>query len=254
LIYASGIPTIVLSFKEIPMFKTNFRIFTLSLLTSFVGSMATAQEASSEVELNAISSEEAAQGWKLLFDGKTTKGWHNYRKDTVGSGWKVIDGALVRAEKGAGDILTNEEYGAFELSLDYKISPAGNSGVIYHVKNTGNTPWQTGPEIQIQDNIDGHDPQKCGWLYQLYPSEVDATKPPGQWNTLRVVITPDKCEHYMNGVKYCEYVKGSDDWKKKVAASKFSKFEGFGEPTEGYLCLQDHNDEVAYRNIKIRPL
>ncbi len=204
--------------------------------------------------LNTLTAEETSTGWKLLFDGKTTAGWHNYKKDTVSDGWKIIDGALVRAEKGAGDILTDDEYGAFELSLEFKISPSGNSGVIYHVKNTGNTPWQTGPEIQVQDNVAGHDPQKCGWLYQLYPSTVDATKPAGQWNQLRVVISPTKCEHFMNGVKYCEYVKGSEDWKQKVAASKFAAFKGFGEPTEGFLCLQDHNDEVAYRNIKIRPL
>jgi len=204
--------------------------------------------------LNALSAEDLSQGWKLLFDGKTTDGWHNYKKDSVSDGWKVIDGALVMSRKGSGDILTNDEYGSFELSLDYKIFPAGNSGLIYHVKNTGDTPWMTGPEVQIQDNVDGHDPQKAGWLYQLYPADVDATKPAGEWNNLRIVITPEKCEHYMNGVKYCEYVKGSADWKAKVAASKFSNFAGFGEPTEGFVCLQDHNDEVAYRNIRIRPL
>jgi len=204
--------------------------------------------------LNTLTAREKAEGWKLLFDGKTMNGWTNYRKDTVSDGWKVIDGAMVMSRKGSGDITTVDEYGAFELSLEYKISPAGNSGLMYHVKPTASTPWQTGPEVQIQDNVDGHDPQKSGWLYQLYPSEVDATKPAGQWNQLRIVITPTKCEHYMNGVKYCEYVKGSDDWKAKVAASKFKAFEGFGEPTSGYIALQDHNDEVAFRNVKIRVL
>jgi len=230
-----------------------FRVAAFSIFALAISSVTSAQDAAT-TEINSLSSSEREQGWKLLFDGKTTEGWHNYKKETIGEGWKVIDGVLVRAAKGAGDILTNEEYGAFEFSLDFKISPGGNSGVIYHVKNTGKTPWQTGPEIQIQDNVDGHDPQKCGWLYQLYSSDVDATKPAGEWNTLRVVITPEKCEHYMNGVKYCEYVKGGDDWKKKVAASKFAAFKGFGEATEGYVCLQDHNDEVAYRNIKIRSL
>ena len=226
-------------------------LFALTLICPLMSSQA---EDSASVTLNTLTPAEVKDGWKLLFDGKTTAGWHNYKKDTVNEGWKIMDGALVMTQKGSGDIVTNDEYGAFELSLDFKISPAGNSGVIYHVKNTASTPWQTGPEIQIQDNVAGHDPQKCGWLYQLYPSAVDATKPAGQWNTLRVVITPTKCEHYMNGVKYCEYVKGSADWKQKVAASKFSAFKGFGEATEGLLCLQEHNDEVAYRNIKIRPL
>jgi len=203
---------------------------------------------------NTLTDAEAKGGWKLLFDGKSTEGWTNYKKDSVSDGWKIVDGALVMSRKGSGDIVTKDEYGAFELTLDFKICSGGNSGVMYHVKPTGATPWITGPEIQVQDNVAGHDPQKAGWLYQLYSSDVDATKPAGEWNTLRVVISPTKCEHYMNGVKYCEYVKGSEDWKQKVAASKFSQFAGFGEATEGMICLQDHNDEVAYRNIKLRSL
>ncbi len=226
-------------------------VFACVVMTTL--SPVTAEETSSTSgELNELTEAEARGGWKLLFDGKTTKGWQNYRKETVSEGWKIIDGALVMSQKGAGDIVTREEYGSFELTLDFKIGKSGNSGLMYHVKDTGDTPWKTGPEVQIQDNVDGHDPQKCGWLYQLYKSDVDATKPAGEWNTLRIVITPTKCEHYMNGVKYCEYVKGSDDWKQRVAASKFSAFKGFGEATEGRICLQDHNDEVAYRNIKIR--
>ncbi len=156
--------------------------------------------------------------------------------------------------EGGGDIVTKDQYRAFELSIEFKISPAGNSGIMYHVLEKGGAPWHTGPEIQIQDNKEGHDPQKCGWLYQLYPATVDATKPAGEWNQLKVLITPEKCVHEMNGVKYCEYVKGSKDWDEKVAASKFAKMEGFGKATEGYICLQDHGNRVAYRNIKIRPI
>ncbi len=205
---------------------------------------------------NTLSDQERADGWRLLFDGESTEGWHNYKKmgEPVSDGWKVIDGELTMTRKGSGDILTNEEFGAFELSLEYRISPGGNSGVMYHVKNTGKTPWQTGPEIQIQDNVQGHDPQKSGWLYQLYRTDVDATNPAGQWNHLRIVITPDRCEHHMNGVKYVEYVKGSEDWKQRVAASKFKAFEGFGEATSGHICLQDHGNEVAFRNVKVRQL
>jgi len=234
------------------MLRRFFTIAALALALSLSLSVVNADDAASTN--NSLTSEEKADGWKLLFDGETTDGWHNYRQDKINDGWKVIDGALVMTGGGSGDIVTQDEYGAFELSLDFKISPAGNSGVIYHVASSGDTPWMTGPEIQIQDNVKGHDPQKCGWLYQLYPSDVDATKPAGEWNTLRVVITPEKCEHYMNDVKYCEYVKGSDDWKEKVAASKFAAFKGFGEPTKGSICLQDHNDRVEYRNIKIRTL
>jgi len=212
--------------------------------------------ASAEEKLNELTAEESSQGWKLLFDGKSTAGWHNYKKQgaEVGPGWKIADGALTRADKGAGDILTNGEYDAFELKLEFSISPGGNSGVMYHVQETEGAPWQTGPEIQIQDNNDGHDPQKCGWLYQFYSTDKDATKPAGEWNELRILITPEKCEHVMNGVKYFEYVKGSDDWNERLAKSKFKAFPNFGKPTKGFICLQDHGNLVAYRNIKIRPI
>jgi hypothetical protein len=203
---------------------------------------------------NTLTEAEQAAGWKLLFDGKTTTGWRNYKKDSLGPGWKVEDGSLVRAGNGAGDILTVDQYDAFEFSVDYNISKGGNSGLMYHVTETGGAPWHTGPEIQIQDNKDGHDPQKSGWLYQLYSSEKDATKPAGEWNTLRILITPEKCQQFMNGEKYCEYVKGSDDWNERVAKSKFAKMAEFGKPTKGFICLQDHGNLVSFRNIKIRPI
>lgn len=207
-----------------------------------------------EEKPNTLTEKEAAAGWKLLFDGKTTAGWKGYKKDEVGAGWKVENGALVRAANGAGDILTKDQYDAFELSLQYKISPGGNSGVMFHVTEEGSTPWQTGPEIQVQDNKDGHDPQKAGWLYQLYKADTDATKPAGEWNTLRIVINPKKSEVFMNGTKYYDFVKGSPDWNERVAKSKFGKMPHFGKPTKGYIALQDHGNLVSYRNIKIRPI
>lgn len=218
------------------------------------GLFAQAAVAADGAPLNTLTAEEQSAGWKLLFDGKSTEQFRNYKKDAVGPGWKIIDGALTREDKGAGDIITKEQYGAFELSLEFNISKGGNSGVMYHVRETENAPWQTGPEIQIQDNVDGHDPQKCGWLYQFYQSEVDATKPAGEWNQLRIVISPAKCEHYMNGKKYFEYQIGSDDWNARLAKSKFAKFANFGKFDTGHICLQDHGNLVAYRNIKIRPL
>ena len=113
---------------------------------------------------------------------------------------------------------------------------------MFHVTEEGATPWQTGPEIQVQDNKDGHDPQKAGWLYQLYQADTDATKPAGEWNTLRVIISPEKSETFMNGTKYYEFVKGSKDWDERVAKSKFAKFPSFGKPTKGYIALQDHGN------------
>lgn len=213
---------------------------------------------------NTLTDQEKKAGFKLLFDGRTTDGWRSFKRDTINPKWKVVDGALTRAESGAGDILTREQYGAFELLIDWKIAPGGNSGIMFHVTEDEGTPWMTGPEIQVQDNKGGHDPQKAGWLYQLYqpPKDprtgepVDATKPAGEWNTMRILIAPAgrKSQIYMNGVKYAEFEKGSDDWNQRVARSKFGGMKSFGKPTRGYISLQDHGDEVAYRNIKIRAI
>ena len=125
---------------------------------------------------------------------------------------------------------------------------------MFHVTEEAERPWQTGPEVQILDNVAGHDPNKAGWLYQLYVPDVDATKPAGEWNELRLVVTPEKCETWMNGTKYYEFVKGSADWNARVAKSKFAAMPLFGTATRGHICLQDHGDTVAFRNIRIRPL
>ncbi|MHB1034194.1 MAG: 3-keto-disaccharide hydrolase [Pirellulales bacterium] len=214
---------------------------------------AAAEEASQDKAApNTLTAAEKKAGWKLLFDGKTTNGWRNYRSKTIKPAWKAIDGQLVLTGAGGGDILTADKYGAFELSLEYKIGKAGNSGIMFAVTEEGGAPWHTGPEIQLQDNKDGTDPEKSGWLYQLYKPNTDATKPVGQWNQIRLVMTPKKSEVYMNGQKYYEFVQGSKDWDERVAQSKFAKMPGFGKATSGYICLQEHGHEIAFRNIKIR--
>ena len=204
---------------------------------------------------------QAAGDWQVLFDGNSLDHFRNYQSDTVNEGWKIVDGAVTRmvdkssAKKSrVGDLITKEKYGAFELELEFKISSGGNSGLMYHVTEDNEKPWHSGPEIQIIDNVGGKDGQKTGWLYQMYSTETDATKPAGQWNHLRIVISPAKCEHYVNGTKYFEYVKGSDDWNKRVAASKFSKQKNFGLAKSGHICLQDHGNEVAFRNIRVKRL
>lgn len=205
---------------------------------------------------------EQQAGWRLLFDGQTTRGWRNFRKDTISDGWTVRDGALVRTAGGAGNIITTEQFDNFELSIEYRIAPGGNSGIGFHVTEEGNDPWFIGPEIQIQDNQKGRDGQKSGWLYQLYKpgidpatgQTVDATRPAGQWNHVQLRITAAGCEINMNGFRYAQFEIGSDDWNRRVAASKFSKSPLFGKAGKGHICLQDHGDEVAYRNIKVREL
>ncbi len=212
--------------------------------------------------VNTLTDEEKKAGWKLLFDGKSTDGWHNFKKDTVNVGWQVKDGTLAVVDpKKAGDLVTKDEFDWFELSLEYNISKGGNSGIMYHITNAGGAMWATGPEIQLQDNIEWHDPELSGWLYALYKPPVDpktnkpldATKPPGEWNHVRVVITPEKCEHYMNGVKYFEYVLGSDDFKARVAKSKFGRMQTFAKFDKGFIGLQGDHGQVAFRNITSPP-
>ncbi len=226
---------------------------------SLVLAMLLASTATAEPAVNTLTESEKKSGWKLLFDGETTDGWRNYKRDSISDGWRVVDGAITRVGKGAGDIVSAKQYDAFELSLEYQISKAGNSGVMFHVHENANSPWHTGPEIQVQDNVDGHDPQKSGWLYQLYKpgndqsgNTIDSTRPAGEWNELYIRINGNDCEVCMNGVRYYHFKLGDKNWEQKVSASKFTKFDDFGNTGSGHICLQDHGNKVAYRNIKVR--
>lgn len=211
---------------------------------------------------NSLSESEKRAGWTLLFDGKTTAGWRNYKHDKISDGWEVNDGALTRVGAQAGDIITLDQYDNFELSIEYKISPKGNSGIMFRVSEEGKASWQTGPEIQVQDNVAGGDPQKSGWLYQLYQPAIDpgtkqpldATRPAGEWNHIHLCVTQDVCVIIFNGMRYAEFQIGSDDWNARVAKSKFKVYPQFGKVQQGHICLQDHGNEVAYRNIKLRKL
>ena len=228
------------------------------LLPGLIALTFTAHLFAADAPLNELTAAEKAAGWKLLFDGKDASvSWRGYKKDKLPDDWKVEDGALVR--HGGGDIITKEEFESFELSIDWKISEGGNSGVMFKVQETGPAPYYTGPEAQILDNVKGHDPQKAGWMYGLYPASEDKTKPVGEWNTFvlkcqKTAAGTYKCEHWMNGTKYVEYEIGSADWAEKVAKSKFANWAGFGKAGKGHICLQDHGNEVAFRNIKIREL
>jgi hypothetical protein len=224
-----------------------------SLIVSSIVAFVVASAIAAELPRVEFTDEEIAAGWTPLFDGSdASPWWRGYKKEGLPPEWKVEDGALVR--RGGGDIITREKFENFELSIEWKISEGGNSGIMFRVQETDGPPYVTGPEAQIQDNVKGKDPQKAGWLYQFYQSEKDATKPAGQWNLFKLVVNRNKCEHWMNGVKYFEYEIGSADWKEKLAKSKFAKMPGFATTAKGHICLQDHGDVVAFRNIKIRVL
>jgi hypothetical protein len=213
--------------------------------------------------INVLTEEEKAAGWRLLFNGASLAGWRNFKRDDIRPGWQVRDGVLICADpNNAGDIITAEQFGAFELQLEYNISEAGNSGIMFHVTEAGGAAWASGPEFQLEDNVKAKDPIRCGWLYGLYqpPDDpktgkpLDATKPVGQWNQVRLVVSPEKSEHWINGVKYFEYVMGSEDFNARVAKSKFGRMPLFAKAGTGHIALQGDHGQVSFRNIKIRPL
>jgi len=222
-----------------------------------------AAETAEAAQANTLSDEEKKAGWKLLFDGKGLDGWHSFKMDSVRPGWQVKEGVLTCADpRNAGDLCTNDKYDWFELQIDYNITPAGNSGIMYHVTDEGRAAWATGPEVQLEDNAAAADPVRCGWLYALYQppldpktgKTLDATKPAGQWNHIRLLISPEKCVHEVNGVKYFEYVLGSDDFRQRVAKSKFGKMPLFAQSNSGYITLQGDHGQVSFRDIKVRPI
>jgi hypothetical protein len=159
-----------INIEEPPMSRSRFTPVSILLIA-----LAVLSSQAKAADPNTLSVSEEKAGWQLLFDGESTDGWRSYRQNTISDGWVVEDGALVRKD-GAGDIITTDQYEWFELSIEYKISPEGNSGIMFHVTEENDAPWQSGPEIQVQDNVAGHDPQLSGWLYQLYPSMTDATR------------------------------------------------------------------------------
>jgi cytochrome c551/c552 len=235
------------------------------------------EEAVSENTPRSSAAEQTAGEWRDLFDGKSLDGWRNYGRETSSvEKWRVEDGELTLAQDGAfpmwgliksvmigggsNDLIYHrEKFKNFELSLEWKISENGNSGIFYLVADeTEKTPWLTGVEMQVLHN-EGHSDGKiithrAGDLYDLIAAEPETVRGPGQWNEVRIRIQNNRIEHWLNGVKVVEVTRGSDTWNDLVAASKFSDMPRFGKSDEGYIVLQDHGDPVWYRNIRVRDL
>jgi hypothetical protein len=205
----------------------------------------------------AMSGNDKAAGWTVLFDGSSAAAWRGYRSATLPAGWSVVDGALTRTGAG-GDIVTRAEYSNFELTLEWKIAPGGNSGIMYRVTEDNEATYESGPEMQVLDDAahpdGGSRLTAAGACYGLYPSPAGIVKPAGEWNRVRILVAGSHVEHWLNGVKVAEYSLGSAEWKAKVAASKFSQWPGYGKAARGRIALQDHGDSVAYRDIRIREL
>jgi hypothetical protein len=195
--------------------------------------------------------------WHSLFDGGSLDAWRGYRSDRVPTGWQVVDGALARVAK-AGDLITREVFGDFELALEWSVAEGGNSGIMYRVTEDAAETYQTGPEMQVLDDARHPDGRSrltaAGAVYALYPAPAGVVKPAGEWNAARIVVRRNHVEHWLNGVEVAAYELGSPDWKARVAASKFRNWPGYGRAAAEHIALQDHGDRVSYRHIRIRPI
>ena len=196
--------------------------------------------------------------WRVLFDGTSLDAWRGYKTDKVPSGWRIADGSLVK-DASVGDIVSKDEFGDFELELEWKIGEAGNSGIFYRGTEQYDHIYWSAPEYQLLDDIKAADNKTrltcAGAAYALYPSPAGHLKRVGEWNRTRIIAKGAHVEHWLNGVKLLEYELWSPDWEAKVKSSKFAMYPNFGGAKKGHIGLQgDHNGALAFRNIRVREI
>jgi len=203
--------------------------------------------------------------WISLFDGKTFDGWHGFNKTGPIQNWAIEEGAMVclgaAADAHGGDIVTNADYENFELKWEWKISKAGNSGVMYHVIEDAkySAPYQTGPEYQMIDDVDFpeklEDWQKTGADYAMHVANNKKTlKPVGEWNSSKIVFNKGRVEHWLNGEKIVEFQAWDAEWTKKKTEGKWKDYPGYGSAKTGRIALQDHGNKAYFKNIMIKAL
>jgi Domain of Unknown Function (DUF1080) len=218
---------------------------------------------SSHKTMKTDKSQTNTDGWTTLFDGRTLNGWHSYQNKQT-QNWSAKDGVLHCAGSGDNttathaDLVTNDTFQNFELSIDWKISPQGNSGILYMVQETMPSSYQTGPEYQVIDDT-GYpekleDWQHTGANYAMNPAPTAKYKPAGEWNHTRIIVNNGHVEHWLNGNKIVEYELWSDDWKARKAAGKWKDTPEYGMNKTGHIALQDHGSEAWFKNIKIHRL
>lgn len=196
--------------------------------------------------------------WRVLFDGRNLDAWRGYQKPDVPPGWNLVDGTLAKSTPVA-DIMSKEEFGDFELEMDWKIGEAGNSGIFYRATEEYDHIYWSGPEYQLLDDIKASDNKTrltcAGSAYGLYPSPEGHLKPVGEWNRTRIIVRGAHVEHWLNDFKLLEYEFWSPDWEAKVKGSKFDAWPNYGRARKGHIGMQgDHNGVLAFRNIRIREL
>ncbi len=220
-------------------------------------------ELNKDAPANTITEEEKENGWQLLFNGKDFSSWHGYNMDEVPDSWIIEDHAMTMTTKGGGesqDIITGEVYDDFALNIEYKLTEAANSGIIFQVKEDPKYkyPYETGPEFQIIDeegyNGKLEDWQISGANYAMYTPQVKAYKPVGEWNHILLVVNGNHVTHMLNGKVVVEYDKYSDEWQKLRKSGKWNDYPDYGKFDEGHISLQNHGSKVWFRNIKIKEL
>lgn len=222
-----------------------------------------------DVPPNTLTQQETDEGWILLFDGETTDGWRGYNKDSFpDGGWVIEDGTLKVEGAGTGeaggeggDIIFDQQFQNFHLSLEWKVSEGGNSGIFYLGQELENRPiWHSAPEMQILDNANHPDAmlgedgnRQAGSLYDLIPADPQNFKGHGEWNKAEVLVYRGTVVHFQNGEPVVEYHLGTPAWDEMINKSKFADYSNvFGKFGPGYISLQDHGDDVWFRNIKLR--
>lgn len=239
---------------------------TIGLLCSFLSIYA--QKTAVTTTFNVLTVQEKREGWKLLFDGKSTIGWHTFNKPVLGPSWEAKDGALhldsSKKEdwktKNGGDIVYDKTFKNFHFKIDWKIAKGGNSGIIFYAQEEKKYeyPWYTGFECQVADNQNSEDGRidkhRAGDLYELIACKRDVVKLAGEWNHLEVLSKNGKLKVVLNGVKVISATLWNANWNQLIAATKFIDMPGFGTFKTGKIALQDHGADVWYRNIMIKEL
>lgn len=205
--------------------------------------------------LSACSSTGAAGEW---IDLGSRDAWRGYQQEVVPESWVIEHGTIHLTGGGAGDLTTVETFASFDLELEWRISPGGNSGIMWHVSEDQPAPYFTGPEMQILDNAghaDGKNPAtSAGANYALHAPPRDATRPVGEWNAARIRVDGPDVTYWLNGEEQCSFELWTQEWNALVAGSKFKQWPAFGRNVEGHIVLQDHGDEVWFRKLRIRRL
>jgi len=242
------------------------------LFSSFLLLSCTSEKKTEETTDEATMPETAqppAGDWIILFDGESFDGWKRFNADNIGNLWRIEDGVIACYSQGGeeasnegGALTTTEQFGNFELSLEWKISEGGNSGIMYHVVENQEYQYayETGPEYQLVDDENFSDDdlkpeQKTAANYDMYaPSEDKELNPPGEWNSTKIIYSNGHVEHWLNGEKVLEFEEGSEEWQQRYQDSKWTEYPGWSQFAEGAIALQDHGSPIWFRNIKIKRL